>query len=237
MRLLNEVGGTVAKDYSDGGRKVWYYETRPGAELFIVAKINEDGAATCGVTAVNIAPAVAHHPTASEIESESSGGIEQHSRRGFAPQAGRRSATRVVADLNVVNSRYEPAQMCMHSLDHGLRLGATSDIGLVGGDDQHEAGRFQAFTAFRNTVEQCEFLYCGGWVRFAVVYDRTVQGAVAVEKNSGPECRHDVRRHKNVRKAIRAWPSWTPTWSGLLSSRGAKQRDARLQLGTPRSGA
>ena len=44
--------------------------------------------------------------------------------------------------------------MCVHSLDHGLRLGAASDIGLVGGDDQHEAGCFQACTAFRNTFEQ-----------------------------------------------------------------------------------
>jgi len=27
----------------------------------------------------------------------------------------------------------------MHRLDHGLRLGAASDIRLVGGDDQDEA--------------------------------------------------------------------------------------------------
>ena len=91
--------------------------------------------------------------------------------------------------------------MRMHSLNHSLFLGATSDIGLVGGNDQYETGRFQACTAFCNALEQCELPYRGRWVGFAVVYDRTVQGAVAVEKNSGPDWRREhVRRGKSVRK-------------------------------------
>ena len=72
-----------------------------------MAKINEDGAATGGVTAVDIAPAIAHHPTAGEIKPESPGGIEEHSWGRFAPRVGRRCATGVVADLNVINARYE----------------------------------------------------------------------------------------------------------------------------------
>ena len=83
------------------------------------------------MTTVDIAPAIADHPTAGEIESESSGGIKQHSRRRFAPRAGRRTVTGVVADLNVINTRYELSQMCMHSLDHGLRLGATPTSGWL----------------------------------------------------------------------------------------------------------
>jgi hypothetical protein len=86
--------------------------------------------------------------------------------------------------LNQVDLRHQLAKSIMHRLNHGLRLGATSHIRLVGGDDQGKTCVLKLRATGGYTGEQDEFLECAGRVGLPISDDRGVKRAISVEKNS-----------------------------------------------------
>ena len=48
-----------------------------------VAVIDQYGAATGGVSGIDVTPTIAHHPTPAEVDAEGMGGLEQHTGRRF----------------------------------------------------------------------------------------------------------------------------------------------------------
>jgi hypothetical protein len=138
--------------------------------------------------AVHIAPAVADHPALREVEMKGGGGIVQHARLGLAAASlgvGPALAGRD-AGLDARDGRQQFLQVGVHRRDHGEAQGAAPDIGLVGGDDQHIAGRVEPGTRCDGIRVEREFLQRDRRAGFALAHDGQVQGAIAVEKNCTP---------------------------------------------------
>ena len=68
--------------------------------------------------------------------------LEQHPLMGFATVTGRRPLTRVEADLDPVDWQPGP-NVEMDLIHYDAIKSATSDVGLVGGNNQDEARRFE----------------------------------------------------------------------------------------------
>jgi len=93
------------------------------------------------------------------------------------------AATGIVADLDACDLRHELPQAGVHRLDHGRRLGAAADIGLVRHDHERIAGGAQRATGRRHAEKQLKFGQRGRRVRLAVADDGYVERAVAVEEH------------------------------------------------------
>jgi len=160
-----------------------------GAKFLGVSEVDEDGAEAGALTAVDVAPAVADHPRAGEIESESLGGVGDHPGLGLAAVVIRVGATLAgrVADLDVLEGRDQFAQASVHRFDDGLGLITATDVGLIGGDDEDEAGGGELGAGFGHTREEGELGEGGRRVGFAVANDLNVERAVTVEENGGAE--------------------------------------------------
>lgn len=182
---------TVLRAEDDGGgfRESADGVSGRGAEGFVVAEIDKNGADAGALTAVDVTPAVADHPGPAEIEIEEQGGIGQHARGGFAAVVLRVVETLPggVAHLDVRQGRDETTEFGVHRIDDGGGLSAAAYVGLVGGDDENVAGGGEGGAGFRDTREELELGQRAGRVGFAVADDLAVQGAVAIEENGGTE--------------------------------------------------
>ena len=72
----------LGKDNSSGGGKRLHTEIRRGLQFLRVAEVDEHGPHAGAFAAVDVAPAIADHPRAGEVEPEGGGGIE-HTAAGF----------------------------------------------------------------------------------------------------------------------------------------------------------
>jgi hypothetical protein len=175
----------MGKDNSNCCGKVFGDEIGLLTQRFVIAVVEENCAAAGGVTAVNIPPAIPHHPTAGEIEAELSCRREQHGRFWFPAIAGLAVVcAAMITHLDQVDLRDECVEPVMHRFDHGLRLGAASHIRLVGGEDQDETRILQPRTALAHSREQNESLHGEGRIRFPLFDNRGIERAVTVEENS-----------------------------------------------------
>ena len=158
-----------------------------GAEGFVVAEIDENGADAGALAAVDVAPAVADHPGAGKVETEEHSGVGEHTGSGFAAVVfGVIDALAGgVAGFDVSDRRDELAEAGVHRFDDGLRLRAATDVGLVGDDDEHIAGGGEGGAGFGDARDEFELGERGGRVGLAVADDLSVQRAVAVEKDGG----------------------------------------------------
>lgn len=150
----------VGKDNPDCGGKVGNGEIGGGAELLVITMIDQNGAATGGTAAVDIAPAVADHPAAAKIESVNGGGGQEHPRLRLATVAGLAEFfAAMIADLDVTEGRNQFAQTAMHRFHHLLFLNAASDIWLIGGHEEFETCRLEELAALRDSRKQREILH------------------------------------------------------------------------------
>lgn len=174
----------VGKDNPDCGGKVGDNEIGRRTKRLVIAMINKNGTAAGCVTAVNIAPAVSQHPAACEIQAEVGCGGVQHGRFGLTAVA--RLAVvgaSVIAHFHQVNLRHQGEEPGMHGFDCGLCLRAAPHVGLVGCYDQMEAGALQLGATGCHSREQNKFFQAGRRIGFPVFDYRSVERAVAIQKN------------------------------------------------------
>ena len=178
----------LGKDNSGGGGKRLHAEIRRGLQFLGVAEVDEYGPHAGAFAAIDVAPAIADHPGAGEVEAEVARRVEQHAGLGLAATVvGMRDAlARGIASLDACDLGDEFPQSGVHGLDDGLRLGAAADVGLVGRDHQHVACRVQGTAGGGHVFEQAKILQAVGRIGLALPHDLSVQRAIAVEENRGP---------------------------------------------------
>jgi hypothetical protein len=98
---------------------------------------------------------------------------------GFAP--------RVVADLDARKLRNPLLQQGVLRLDHLGGERAPSDVGLIGGDDEHEAGGGEGAASRGNVGEKLKRRHGARWLGQTMDDHRNVERAIAVEKHGGPQ--------------------------------------------------
>ncbi len=147
-----------------------------------VSVVDENRPAAGGVARIDVTPAVAHHPALREVDAQCLSRAQQHSRLGFATIAVGRALAGMIADLDSVGCDL-PAQVFMERFHGGLPESAASDIGLIRGHDEKEAGLFQFGARFDDAGENLEFLQGRRGIWFAVTGERAVEDAVAVEED------------------------------------------------------
>ena len=150
-----------------------------------IAAINEKGLAAGGMAAIHIAPAVAHHPALGEVNAEFARGTKQHAGFRLAAIAVGHALAGVETDFHPVNG-----QLCQHVrvdfFNDFLLQSATTNIGLVRGDDEQKAGGLQLRAGGRNFRQNFKFSQARRRIRAGVAFQSPIDDAVAVEKNSAP---------------------------------------------------
>jgi hypothetical protein len=127
-------------------------------EFLRIATINENRATPRGMTAVNVPPAVAHHPALREVNAQFLRRAQQHARLGLATIALRRALAVMVTDLHAVN-RQPPAHFGVNGFDNFLLKRPATNIRLVGCDDQQETGPLELRARRRNLGKNLKFRY------------------------------------------------------------------------------
>lgn len=143
---------------------------------------DKDGAATGRVPAIHIAPAVAHHPTLLQINSQFPSGSKEHAWFRLAAVAIGLASARVKAGFDAIEWQ-KRAHVLMHVLDRFARHQTTSDIGLVGGDDEEKPSITQSLAGFSDARQDFEFAHPRGWIRQVVADDRTVNYTISIQED------------------------------------------------------
>lgn len=152
---------------------------RGGGAALAVLVVEEDGAAASGVAGVDVAPAVADDEAGGEVDLMAGGACEHESGLGFA--AGAIVFVVVIADDEIVEGE-GGAEEIVNLFDGGLGLAAAGDVGLVGDDDEEEAGGAETVEGFGGAGEDLHFGSGGGRVGAAIADDGAVEDAVAIEE-------------------------------------------------------
>ena len=106
--------------------------------------VDEDRATTGGMSAIDIAPAIANQEASGQVDIQSCCGAQKHAGlwlAAFARLALR--GARVKANFDRVEGRNRGAQFRVHCLDGFAALGSPADIRLIRHDDEKKASRFQ----------------------------------------------------------------------------------------------
>ena len=155
----------MRKDDVDGFAEGMDNEVRPVAQFPGKAPVNEDRPTAGVLPAIDVAPAVAHHPRARQIKPEFARRPQHHSRRRFAEGRRRIFAAGIVAHLDP-GGRKQVAEPGVDRLDRRPRLRAAPDIRLVCHDDQRVAGGLQPGATAGDAGQETElFDAAGGWGR------------------------------------------------------------------------
>lgn len=171
----------MLNDNPGGLSEILRPEIRQLFQRFIVVVVDEHGPAPRRLAAIDVPPAISHHPTASEVDVQCLRRREQHSGLRFAAVTFH-GAARVVANLDAIDWQ-RGAHVRVHFFDDRLRLFAATHVGLIGGYNEEKAGQLQSRARFGNTGENLEFGNRGGCVGLAVTDERAIDHAIAVEKN------------------------------------------------------
>ena len=153
------------------------------AQRFVVGVIDQHGGAAGGVTAIDVAPAVAHHEALREVNAQLLRGALQHPGLRLATIAIGRAFARMITNLHAIQGQLT-AHVRVERFDEGLRNRAAPDIGLIGGDDEEESGVLQLSTSLSHSGKNLELRETGRWVWLVVANKRAIDDAVAVEENS-----------------------------------------------------
>jgi hypothetical protein len=103
--------------------------------------IDENGAATGSMGAINITPAIANKKAALQIDVMAGGGAQQHAglrlsaiARIAVPAAG------VKTNFDAIEKGERPAQSSMQRVDYFTALSAAPNVRLIGDHDQKKPG-------------------------------------------------------------------------------------------------
>jgi len=153
-------------------------------EILAISPVDKDGSATRGMAAIDITPAIADQVGFRKVEIKFGGGPKKHARRRLV--AARALGGRVVADFDAIE-RKRGDHVRVHLLDDIQTLGAAAYVGLVGGDNQQEAGGFEQATGVGGVGVDVEFLERGRRKGPTIADDRSVDDAVAIEEHGAAQ--------------------------------------------------
>jgi hypothetical protein len=152
---------------------------------FGLTAVDEHGAAASSITAINVAPSVPPQAVG-HINVQLGCSLEQHPLMGFATVTGRSPLTGVEADLDPVD--WQPGPNVEMDLIHNDAIkSATSDVGLVGGNNQDEARRFEPRAGPGNRGHKFKLPKAHGRIRLAPPLQGAVDDAIAIQKNGRPQ--------------------------------------------------
>jgi hypothetical protein len=118
------------------------------AQHLAVPVIDENGAATGGMGAIYVAPAIADHPARGKLDVESRRGALKHARLGLAALT--RLAmlcTRVKTNFKTIEDWDQFRQPLINGLNKLACLFSPPDVGLVGDDDEAESSLLELLAA------------------------------------------------------------------------------------------
>jgi hypothetical protein len=117
-----------------------------------------------------------------QIDAVGGGGIEEHSGLGLSARTviGRV----VIAGIDGVERQFL-AKAVVDGFDAIMGLDAAGDVGLIGDDEQEEAGIAKAGEGFGHAGFDTHRLGIGRWMRFSGEDEGFDQDAVAVEEDCG----------------------------------------------------
>lgn len=148
-----------------------------------VRSLDQDTGATGSLTGLDIAPPIADHHTARQIDLPPLCRLQQQPWLGLAAFAP--IGIVVVAGEYILN-RQRASDPCIDALYTLTTLAATHHIRLIGDDDQHIAGCPQHLACFSDAREYLAFFESSGGMGNAVSHDRPVEHTVPVQKDGCP---------------------------------------------------
>ncbi len=152
-------------------------------ELLRIAAINENRPASGGMAAINVPPAVAHHPALRQVNAQGLRRPQQHAGFGLAAVAVGCALARMIANFHAVNGQLL-AHAGVDGFDYFPLECVATNVGLVGHHHEQKTGLFQLCTGGGNLGENFKFVQVPGRIRFAVTLQCAVDDAIAVKKNS-----------------------------------------------------
>lgn len=165
---------------SDG--KVWLLSQR-----FAVIAIDKDRAATGGVRAIDVAPAIADQKAAGEIDAVSLRRAQQHAGLRFSAIARiAMTCPGMKTNFDSVQRGHSRAQRGVHRFDRLTILRSATNVRLVRHDDQKKPGLFKLPAVFSDVGIKLELAKVRGRKRKPVADHRAVENAVAIEKDGAP---------------------------------------------------
>lgn len=175
----------MGKDNSGCFSEGFHREIGRRAKCLIVTEIDENGADTCPLAAIDVAPPIADHPRAGEVDSERAGRVQDHAWFGFPSAIFRMidSFARRITDLDAGNLGYEFKEAYVHRIDDSSRLIAATDVGLVRRHDEQISGGGELRAGFRDAGKEGELGEGLRWIGLSVADDLDVQRSIAIQKN------------------------------------------------------
>src|SRR5438105_5131850 len=115
--------------------------------------------ATCGATAIDVAPPIANHEAGPKIEIEGGGRSFQHPWIRFAEF---RAVLAVIANLNAIDGQRD-THMSVNRFNFLAGGNSAPDIWLVAGNDKIETGLLQTRAGFHDIRQQLEVANVQWW--------------------------------------------------------------------------
>src|SRR6185503_11674122 len=150
----------------------------------IVPAIDENRDTSGRASRRDVAPAIANHVAARQGDSELPRGGEHHAGFWFSAVARVSIVVRAYPDVIERKRRTEGG---VHCVEGGVRQGAARDLGLVGDNDEKEAGRPKACQCFLNAGKDFQLFDICRRERPAAADDRPVDDAVAIYEDGAPD--------------------------------------------------
>jgi hypothetical protein len=149
--------------------------------------VDENRAATGGMRAIDITPAIANQEAALQVDAMAGSGLQQHSRFRF-PASARLAppAAGVKTNFDPIKRGHSIAQRTMHRLNGFPALGPATDVRLVCDYDEKKSCVLQSLAPFGSVRVKNKLVRASGREGESVANYRLVEHAVAIQKYGRP---------------------------------------------------
>ena len=151
-------------------------------EFFRITVVDQNRGNPRRTAGIDVAPAVADHEAAREIDAQFALGAEQHAGLRLATVAFRRAFAGVITDFHAIDGE-RPPHVVVNRLDGFLLGRAAANVRLVGGDDEEEASPLQLPARLGDAGKNLKLSEARRRVGFSIAGQGAVDNAVAIEEN------------------------------------------------------
>src|SRR4051812_23043844 len=147
--------------------------------------IDKDRAATGGVRAIDVLPAIADHPARGELDVEGRRGALKHARLGLAALT--RLAmlrTRVKTNFKTIKDWDQFRQPLINGLNKIACLFSPPDVGLVGDDDKAESSLLEPLAARDGIRRKLQRFRRVRRIGLSISDNRLIKNAVSIQEDA-----------------------------------------------------